>query len=79
MHAHAVITRLSFHSQESLRTRLPWLFISFFFLCETLKNVGRPNLVDQTTNSAALDVLHHQHTEGGSGHSGTVFVTDVGM
>ena len=37
------------------------------------------SLVDQTTPSAALDVLHHQHAEGGSGHSGTVFVTDVGM
>ena len=34
-----------------------------------------PNLVNQTTPSAALDVLHHQHAEGGSGHSGTVFVT----
>ena len=33
------------------------------------------SLVDQTTPSTALDVLHHQHTEGGSGHSGTVFVT----
>ena len=37
------------------------------------------NLVDQTTPSTALDVLHHQHAEGGSGQSGTVFVTDVGM
>ena len=33
------------------------------------------SLVDQTTPSAALDVLHHQHAEGGSGHSGKVFVT----
>ena len=37
------------------------------------------SLVNQTTPSAALDVLHHQHAEGGSGHSGTVFVTHVGM
>ena len=32
------------------------------------------SLVDQTTPSAALDVLHHQHAEGGSGHSGKVSV-----
>ena len=31
-------------------------------------------VVHQTAPSAALDVLHHQHAEGGSGHSGTVFV-----
>ena len=37
------------------------------------------SLVDQTTPSSVLDVLHHQHAEGGSGHSGTVFVTDVGI
>ena len=42
--------------------------------------------MNQTTPSTALDVLHHQHAEGGSGHSGTVFVTqwnapgwDVGL
>ena len=35
------------------------------------------SLVNQTTPSAALDVLQHQHAEGGSGHSGTVSVTDV--
>ena len=29
--------------------------------------------------STALDVLHHQHTEGGAGHSGRAFVTDVGI
>ena len=34
----------------------------------------RISLVDQTTPSSVLDVLHHQHTEGGSGHFGTVFV-----
>ena len=33
------------------------------------------SLVNQTTPSAALDVLHHQHAEGGSGQSGTVFMT----
>ena len=33
------------------------------------------SLVDQTTPSAALDVLHHQHAKEGSGHSGRVFVT----
>ena len=27
----------------------------------------------------AVDVSHHQHLEGGSSHSGIVFVTDVGM
>ena len=32
------------------------------------------SLVNQTAPSAALDVLHHQKAEGGSGHSGTVFV-----
>ncbi len=31
--------------------------------------------MDQTTPSPALAVLYHQHAEGGSGHSGTVFVT----
>ena len=30
--------------------------------------------MNQTAPSTALDVLHHQHAEGGSGHSGTVFV-----
>ena len=30
------------------------------------------SLVDHTTPFATLDVLHHQHAEGGSGHSGTV-------
>ena len=30
--------------------------------------------VDQITPSTALDVLHHKHAEGGSSHSGTVFV-----
>jgi hypothetical protein len=30
--------------------------------------------MNQTTPPAALEVLHHQHTEGGSGHSGTVSV-----
>ena len=41
------------------------------------KSVGvHSSLVNQTTPSTALDVLrHHQHGEGGSGHSGTVFVT----
>ena len=38
-----------------------------------------PSLVDQTTPSTVLYVLHHQHTEGGSGHSGRAFVTDAGM
>ena len=32
-------------------------------------------LVHQTTPSAVLDALHHQHLEGGSGHSGRAFVT----
>ena len=33
------------------------------------------SLVNQTTPSAALDVLHHQHAKGGAGHCGRVFVT----
>ena len=37
----------------------------------------RCSLIDQTTPSAALDVLHHQHAEGGSGHSGRAFVTQM--
>ena len=32
------------------------------------------SLVDQTTPTVALAVLHHQHVEGGSAHSGTVSV-----
>ena len=35
---------------------------------------GIVSLVNQTTPTAALDVLHYQHAEGGSGHSGTVSV-----
>ena len=42
---------------------------------EIAKHSPEVSLVDQTTPSAALDVLHHQHTEGGSGHSGRAFVT----
>ena len=38
-----------------------------------------PSLVNQTAPTSVLDVLHHQHEEGGSGHSGTVFVTHVGI
>jgi hypothetical protein len=34
------------------------------------------SLVNQTTPSTALDVLHYQHAEGGSGHSGTVSFCD---
>ena len=37
------------------------------------------SLVNQTAPTSVLDVLHHQHEEGGSGHSGTVFVTHVGI
>ena len=37
------------------------------------------DLVDQTTPSAAQDVLHHQQAEGVSGNSGRAFVTDAGM
>ena len=37
--------------------------------------LDRPSLVDQTTPSTALDVLHLQHAEGGSGHSSKTFVT----
>ena len=33
------------------------------------------SLVNQTASTSVLDVLHHQHEEGGSGHSGTVFET----
>ena len=51
-----------------------------FLTCtEHTSTMSPVSLVDQTTPSAALDVLHHQHAEGGSGHSGIVFVTDVGM
>ena len=42
---------------------------------KTIDSTVYISLVDQTTPSTALDVLHHQHTEGGSGHSGTVSVT----
>ena len=33
------------------------------------------SLIDQTTPSAVLGVLHQQHGKGGSGDSGPVFVT----
>jgi hypothetical protein len=49
-----------------------------YFSC-TMYDRGGVSLVNQTTPSTALDVLHHQHAEGGSGHSGTVFVTHGGM
>ena len=37
------------------------------------------SLVNQTAPTSVLDVLHHQYEEGGSGHSGTVFETHVGI
>ena len=46
---------------------------------EPIKTTTQYSLVNQTTPSAALGVLHHQHEEGGSGHSGTVFVMHVGI
>ena len=50
--------------------------VSVFWYFESRTNAKvAASLVDQTTPSAALDVLHHQHTEGGSGHSGRVFMT----
>ena len=33
-----------------------------------------PSLVNHTAPTSVLDVLHHQPEEGGSGHSGTVFL-----
>ena len=48
-------------------------------MCAIHSTILGISLVNQTTPSAALDVLHHQQAEGGSGHSGTVFVTHVGM
>ena len=38
-----------------------------------------PNLINQTTPTAALDVLHHQHAEEGSGHSGHYSVAPTGI
>ena len=34
----------------------------------------KPSLVNQTTPSAALAILHHQHADGEYGHSGMVSV-----
>ena len=54
-----VIAHIKARSKHSFQTETAWHY----------------SLVNQTAPTSVLDVLHHQHEEGGSGHSGTVFET----
>ena len=52
----------------------------YFELCSmTLHALALVIVLVSWTRPLPPQPLHHQQVEGGSGHSGTVFVTDVGM